>query len=177
MGIGDIFYHEKDYDRALDYYKKIVDKEPDNAMAHAGILKVLPACFSSIMISRMVIQHHTLAKNRKLENKLPMYIKARLASFYIDLPAENELRVKYNISPANMLTGQQLKTRADDLLTSIFNSSETDNFGVKHEGSRFAEGYYQRARSFAKDKNQVRMASKQYEYAYHCDSAPFYGAQ
>ncbi|MFO1526457.1 MAG: tetratricopeptide repeat protein [Turneriella sp.] len=173
MGIGDIFYHEKDYDRALDYYKKIVDKEPDNVTAHAGILKALIRLFQLNNDPRMVIQHHTLVKNRKLENKLPMYIKARLASFYIDLPAENELRVKYNISPANMLTGQQLKTRADDLLTSIFNSSETDNFGVKHEGSRFAEGYYQRARSFAKDKNQVRMALKQYEYAYHYDPRHF----
>jgi tetratricopeptide (TPR) repeat protein len=102
-----------------------------------------------------------------------MYIRARLAAFYVDLPAENELRVKYNISPSNMLTGQQLKTRADDLLNSIFTSSETDSFGVKHDGSKFAEGYYQRARSYAKDKNQVRMALKQFEYAYHYDPRHF----
>ncbi|MBS0618034.1 MAG: tetratricopeptide repeat protein [Spirochaetes bacterium] len=173
MGIGDIFYHEKDYDRSLDYYKKIVDKEPDNVTAHAGILKALIRLFQLNNDPRMVIQHHTLVRNKKLEAKLPMYIKARLAAFYTDLPAENELRVKYNISPANMLTGQQLKTRADELLTSIFNSSETDNFGVKHEGSRFAEGYYQRARSYAKDKNQVRMALKQFEYAFHYDPRHF----
>lgn len=173
MGIGDIFYHEKDYDRALDYYKKIIDKEPDNVTAHAGILKALIRLFQLNNDPRMVIQHHTVIKGKKLEHKLPMYIKARLASFYTDLPAENELRVKYNISPANMLTGQQLKTRTDDLLTSIFNSSETDNFGVKHEGAKFAEGYYQRARSYAKDKNQVRMALKQFEYAYHYDPRHF----
>lgn len=173
MGIGDLFYHEKDYDRALDYYKKIVDKEPNNVIAHAGILKALLKLFQLNNDPRMVIQHHTLVRNKKLEPKLPMYIKARLASFYIDLPADNELRVKYNISPANILTGQQLKTRADDLLTSIFNSTETDNFGQKIEGSRFAEGYYQRARFFAKDKNQVRMALKQFEYAYHYDPRHF----
>ena len=173
MGIGDIFYNEKDYDRALDYYKKIIDKEPDNVAAHAGILKALIKLFQLNNDPRMVIQHHTVIKNKKLENKLPMYIKARLASFYIDLPAENELRVKYNISPANMLTGQQLKTRTDDLLTSIFNSSETDSFGVKREGAKFAEGYYQRARSYAKDKNQVRMALKQFEYAFHYDPRHF----
>lgn len=173
MGIGDLFYHEKDYDRALDYYKKIIDKEPNNVVAHAGILKALLKLFQLNNDPRMVIQHHTLIRNKKLEPKLPMYIKARLASFYIDLPAENELRVKYNISPSNMLTGQQLKTRADDLLTSIFNSIETDNFGQKIEGSRFAEGYYQRARSYAKDKNQVRMALKQFEYAYHYDPRHF----
>lgn len=173
MGIGDIFYHEKDYDRALDYYKKIVDKEPDNATAHAGIIKSLIKLFHLNNDPRMVIQHHTMIRGKKIENKLPMYIKARLASFYIDLPAENELRVKYNISPASMLTGQQLKTRADDLLNSIFNSSETDIFGVKHEGTKFAEGYYQRARSYAKDKGQVRMALKQFEYAYHYDPRHF----
>lgn len=173
MGIGDIFYHEKDYDRALDYYKKIIDKEPDNVTAHAGILKALIKLFQLNNDPRMVIQHHTVIKGKKLEHKLPMYIKARLASFYIDLPAENELRVKYNISPANMMTGQQLKTRTDDLLTSIFNSSETDNFGVKREGAKFAEGYYQRARSYAKDKNQVRMALKQFEYAFHYDPRHF----
>jgi len=173
MGIGDIFYHEKDYDRSLDYYKKIVDKEPNNVTAHAGILKALIRLFQLNNDPRMVIQHHTLVRNKKLEAKLPMYIKARLAAFYTDLPAENELRVKYNISPANMLTGQQLKTRADELLSSIFNSSETDNFGVKREGSRFAEGYYQRARSYAKDKNQVRMALKQFEYAFHYDPRHF----
>jgi tetratricopeptide (TPR) repeat protein len=173
MGIGDIFYHEKDYDHALDYYKKIVDKDAGNVAAHAGILKALLRLFKLNDDPRMVIQHHTLIKGRKIEAKLPMYIKARLAGFYIDLPAANELRVKYNISPTNMMTGQQLKTRADDLLDSIFSSSETDNFGVKHEGTRFAEGYYQRARSFAKDKNQVRMALKQFEYAYHYDPRHF----
>jgi tetratricopeptide (TPR) repeat protein len=173
MGIGDIFYHEKDYDRALDYYKKIVDKEPDNATAHAGIIKSLIKLFHLNNDPRMVIQHHTMIRGKKIENKLPMYIKARLASFYIDLPAEDELRVKYNISPANMLTGQQLKTRTDDLLNSIFNSSETDIFGVKHEGTKFAEGYYQRARSYAKDKGQVRMALKQFEYAFHYDPRHF----
>ncbi len=173
MGIGDIFYHEKDYDRALDYYKKILDKEPDNVTAHAGVLKSLIKLFHLNNDPRMVIQHHTMVRGKKIENKLPMYIKARLAAFYIDLPADNELRVKYNISPSNMLTGQQLKTRTDDLLTSIFNSSETDNFGVKHEGAKFAEGYYQRARSYAKDKNQVRMALKQFEYAYHYDQRHF----
>lgn len=173
MGIGDIFYHEKDYDRALDYYKKIVDKEPDNVVAHAGILKSLIKLFHLSNDPRMVIQHHTMVRGKKIENKLPMYIKARLASFYIDLPHDNELRVKYNISPANMLTGQQLKTRADDLLNSIFNTTETDAFGVKHEGTKFAEGYYQRARSYAKDKNQVRMALKQFEYAFHYDPRHF----
>lgn len=173
MGIGDLFYHEKDYDRALDYYKKIVDKEPNNVAAHAGILKALLKLFQLNNDPRMVIQHHTLVRNRKLEPKLPMYIKARLAAFYIDLPADNELRVKYNIPPTNLLTGQELKTRADELLNSIFNSTETDSFGQKIEGSRFAEGYYQRARSYAKDKNQVRMALKQFEYAYHYDPRHF----
>ncbi|AFM11229.1 tetratricopeptide repeat protein [Turneriella parva] len=173
MGIGDIFYHEKEYDRSLDYYKKIVDKDHDHVAAHAGILKALLKLHKLNDDPRMVIQHHTLVRSKKIENKLPMYIRARLAAFYIDLPAENELRVKYNISPSNMLSGQQLKTRADDLLNSIFASSETDSFGVKHEGSKFAEGYYQRARSFAKDKNQVRMALKQFEYAYHYDPRHF----
>lgn len=173
MGIGDIFYHEKDYDRSLDYYKKIIDKEPDHVIAHAGILKALIKLAHLNNDPRMVIQHHTLVRNKKVENKLPMYIKARLAAFYIDLPQDNDLRVKYNITPANMLTGQQLKTRADDLLSSIFNTTETDSFGVKHEGSKFAEGYYQRARSFARDKNQVRMALKQFEYAYHFDPRHF----
>jgi tetratricopeptide (TPR) repeat protein len=173
MGIGDIFYHEKDYDRSLDYYKKIVDKDHDHVAAHAGILKALLKLHKLNDDPRMVIQHHTLVRSKKIEHKLPMYIRARLAAFYVDLPAENELRVKYNISPSNMLTGQQLKTRADDLLNSIFSSSETDSFGVKHEGSKFAEGYYQRARSYAKDKNQVRMALKQFEYAYHYDPRHF----
>ncbi|MBV6493848.1 MAG: hypothetical protein LDLANPLL_01872 [Turneriella sp.] len=173
MGIGDIYYNEKDYDHALDYYKKIIDKEPNNVTAHAGILKSLLKLFKLNDDPRLVIQHHTLIRGRKLEAKLPQYIKARLAAFYIDLPSNDELRVKYNISPQNMLTGQELKTRADELLTSIFNSSETDIFGIKHEGSRFAEGYYQRARSYAKDKNQIRMALKQFEYAFHYDPRHF----
>lgn len=173
MGIGDLFYHEKDYDRSLDYYKKIVDKEPNNVVAHAGILKALLKLFQLNNDPRMVIQHHTMVRSQKIEAKLPMYIKARLAAFYIDLPAENELRVKYNISPSNVLTGHQLKTRADDLLTSIFNSTETDSLGQKIEGARFAEGYYQRARSYAKDKNQLRMALKQFEYAYYYDPRHF----
>ncbi len=173
MGIGDIFYHEKEYDRALDYYKKIVDKEPKNVAANAGIMKALLKLFALNDDPRLVIQQHTLLRANKLEAKLPMYLKARLAAFYIDLPKENELRIKYNISPQNMITGQELKTRADDLLNSIFNSSETDNFGVTHEGSRFAEGYYQRARAYAKDKNQVRMALKQFEYAFYYNPRHF----
>lgn len=173
MGLGDLFYHEKDYDRALDYYKKIIDKEPLSVAGHAGIFKALLKLHQLNGDPRMVIQHHTSVRNKKLEHKLPMYLKARLAAFYIDLPAANELRVRYNIPPGNLLTGEQLKTRADDLLNSIFNSTETDIFGQKIEGTRFAEGYYQRARSFAKDKNQIRMALKQFEYAFHYDPRHF----
>jgi len=173
MGIGDIFYHEKDFDRSLDYYKKILDKEPTHVAAHAGAIKALLKLATLSNDPRMVIQHHTMIKSKKVESKLPMYLKARLAAFYIDLPAGNELRVKYNITPQNLLTGQQLKTRADDLLNSIFVSEETDAFGIKREGAKFAEGYYQRARQYAKDQNQVRMALKQFEYAFHYDSRHF----
>jgi tetratricopeptide (TPR) repeat protein len=65
MGIGDIFYHEKDYDRSLDYYKKIVDKDHDHVAAHAGILKALLKLHKLNDDPRMVIQHHTLVRSKK----------------------------------------------------------------------------------------------------------------
>ncbi|MCX7634022.1 MAG: tetratricopeptide repeat protein, partial [Turneriella sp.] len=173
MGLGDLFYHEKEYDRALDYYKKILDKNPLSVVAHTGIMKALLKLAQLNRDPRMVIQHHTLIRNNKLENKLPMYLKARLAAFYIDLPAGDALRVRYNIPPKSLLTGEELKSRADELLNSIFSSSEKDIFGNTIEGTRFAEGYYQRARFFAKDKNQPRMALKQFEYAFHYDPRHF----
>jgi tetratricopeptide (TPR) repeat protein len=174
LGIGNIYYNQKDFNRALDYFEKVTSKDPLNVAAHSGALRALIRIARNTGDPRLVLQQHSLIKHKlKIEDKLPLYMKARLAAFYIDLPAENDIRILYNISPVDSVTGKQIKSRARELLDSLFVSKEEDAFGNTVEGKDFAEGYYQRGRYFGKDEKQTRMALKQFEYAFNFDKRHF----
>ena len=170
MGIGDVYYNQKDYYRSLEYFDKIVKNDPVSISGHAGVIKSLLQIFRITGDPRLIIQQHSVIKHKyKIEEKLPLYIMAKLASFYIDLPADDKLRIKYNVNPIDHRTGKELKLRAKDLLDIIFKTSQEDEYGNEIDGKKFAEGFYQRGRYYRLVEKQLRMSLKQMEYAYKYD--------
>ena len=179
LGIGNIYYNNNDYNKAHDYFEKIIRKNPYDVEGQTGIMKTLIKMYESPMYQtssdpRLIIQQHSLIKHTyKIENKLPLFMLAKLASFYIDLPDKDDLRIEYNTSPIDKVNNKSLKSRAEELLNIMYNKTDEDIYGNKISGKTFAEGYYQRGRYFRKVVKQYRMAMTQFEYAFKYDPNHF----
>ncbi|MCB1146472.1 MAG: tetratricopeptide repeat protein, partial [Leptospiraceae bacterium] len=174
MGIGDVYYNQQEYYKALDYFDRIVKTDPYDIAGQTGILKTLIKIYRDSGDPRLVIQQHSVVKHTlKIEDKLPLFLLARLAAFYNDLPMRDELRIKYNVAPDDPVNGRALKERSADLLNHMFSKTEEDIYGNKKRGNMFAEGFYQRARYYRNDAGQIRMALSQFEYAYQYDPRHF----
>jgi len=167
LGIGNVYYNQKDFYRSHDYYNKIIEADPKNVDGQAGMLRTLIQLYKKSNDPRLIIQQHSKIKHAyKIEKELPLYILARLAAFYIDLPETDDLRIQYNVSPVDNVNGQKLRGRAEELLNIIFQKNEKDMYGNVLKGKEFAEGYYQRGRYYRYVVKEVRMAMSQFEYAY-----------
>ena len=174
MGVGDVYYNQKDYYRSLNYYDKIRSKNPKSVVAQTGVLKALLKIAKAKNDPRMVIQQHAIIKHKLgIEKKLPIFMLARLAGFYIDLPEKDGLRIKYNLSQVDSVNQQALKQKAHDLLLMLTKKEEKDGYGNKNAGYSFAEGYYQWGRYYRYVAKKMRMAMKQMELAYSYDSRHF----
>ncbi|MCS6985022.1 MAG: tetratricopeptide repeat protein [Leptospiraceae bacterium] len=166
-GIGNVYYYQKDYYRALEYFEKITREDPYSVPGQTGVMQCLLKLYQTTQDPRLVIQQHSIIKHElKLEEKLPMFLLARLAAFYIDLPPSDDMRIRFNLSPTDSVTGEDLKDRAEALLITLFTTQEKDIYGNVKRGDTFAEGYYQRGRFYRYSRKQLRMAMKQMEYAY-----------
>lgn len=174
MGIGEVYYNQKNYYKAHDYFEKIMQNDPKDVGGQAGMMRTLIQIYRETNDPRLIIQQHSMIRhNLKIERKLPMYILAKLAAFYIDLPAGEDLRISYNVSPIDKVNGQDLKSRAGDLLNSIYNKDEKDTYGNSISGETYAEGFYQRGRYFRDVTGEIRMAMMQFEYAYKYNPGHF----
>ncbi len=173
-GIGDVYYQQNDYYKSNEYFKKIITNQPENIIGHSGVLKNLLKLYSKQKDPRLVIDYHNKVKySAQIEDKLPLYILSRLAAFYIDLPEQDDLRVKYNISPKDSVNAKALKSRSLELLNILYRSKRKDEYENVIDGRFFAEGYYQRGRYFKKILEQPRMAMEQFEYAYQYNPRHF----
>ena len=179
LGIGDIYYHNDDYNKAHDYFEKIIRKDPYDVEGQTGMMKSLIKMYESPSYQtsndpRLIIQQHSLIKHTyKIEKKLPLYMLARLARFYIDLPDKDDLRIEYNTSPIDKVNNRTLKSRAEELLNIMYAKTDEDIYGNKISGKTFAEGYYQRGRYFRYVVKEYRMAMTQFEYAFKYDPNHF----
>jgi tetratricopeptide (TPR) repeat protein len=167
LSIGDIYYYQRDFYQALDYYEKIIQKDPTVPDAQAGVVKTLLRIFAETDDPRLVLQQHSIIKHQlSIEEKMPLYLLAQLAAFYIDLPDADDLRIRFNVLPEDAVNGRALKDRASELLDLIFSTTQEDEYGNVIVGPEFAEGYYQRGRFYRNTAGMMQMAMKQMEYAY-----------
>ncbi|MDH4201219.1 MAG: tetratricopeptide repeat protein, partial [Spirochaetia bacterium] len=179
LGIGDVFYDNGDYNRAHDYFEKIIRKDPYDVDGQTGMMKTLIKMYESPTYQtsddpRLIIQQHSLIKHTyKIEKKLPLFMLAKLARFYIDLPDKDDLRIEYNTSPVDKVNNMALKSRAEELLNIMYNKTDEDIYGNKIYGNTFAEGYFQRGRYYRYVVKEYRMAMTQFEYAYRYDPGHF----
>lgn len=167
LSIGDVYYYQRDFYQALDYYEKIIQKDPTVPDAQAGVVKTLLRIFTETDDPRLVLQQHSMIKHQlSIEEKMPLYLLAQLAAFYIDLPDADDLRIRFNVLPEDAVNGRALKERASELLDLIFATTQEDEYGNVINGPEFAEGYYQRGRFYRNTAGMMQMAMKQMEYAY-----------
>lgn len=154
-GIAKIFYNKQEFGTAVKYYNDIIEKFPKNPIGHGGILSTYIEMWKRDNNPQYVLNHHRQVRNAlDIEDELSLFVLAKLASFYIDLDSE-EVRIKYNINPEDQVTGMEIDDNVEYLLNIAYG---------KDGGSKFAEGYYQRARFYFKKKEAAR-ALKQLELA------------
>ncbi len=166
-GIGNVYYNQGDYFRANKYFHKIIKNNPKGIMGHTGILRSLLAVYAKDHDPRIVIEYHNRIRHTlDLEEELPLHLLAQLISFYIDLPDDDHLRIKYNIAKRDLLDNVNIQDKIMILLNILYHSKEKDIYGNVIYGKEFAEGYYQRARYYRKIEKENKMALKQLEYAY-----------
>ncbi len=174
LGIGNVYYNQKNYYKAHDYFDKIIQNDPKDIEGQAGMMRALIQIYKQTNDPRLIIQQHSMIKhNLGIERKLPMYILAKLASFYIDLPGGEDLRITYNVPPVDKVNDRTLKSRASELLNAIYNKKEKDIYGNKISGETYAEGFYQRGRYYRNVTGELRMAMMQFEYAYNYNPGHF----
>ncbi len=174
LGIGNVYYYQRDYYKSLDYFEKIIRNDPYDINGQSGVIHNLIKIYQKTNDPRLLLQQHSLIKHRlKIEEKLPIHTLARLASFYIDLPVSNDLRIQYNVSPVDPVTGTNLRERSLEALNILFSKKEKDIYGNEKDGKTSSEGYYQRGRYYRYVARQPRMALKQMEYAYKYNPAHF----
>jgi len=166
-GIGFVYYNQKLYYKSLDYFEKILKKDPENIEAQAGAIATLLKIFKKTNDPRLIIQQHSIVKHQlKIEEKLPLHILTKLMAFYIDLPSKDKLRIDYNISPTDKISGKLLQSRIVDIMNIIFTKEEENQYGDKKYGRYYSEGYYQAGRYYRKIAKKIRMSMKQLEYSY-----------
>lgn len=154
-GIAKIFYNKQEFGTAVKYYNDIIEKYPKNPIGHGGILSTYIEMWKRDNNPQYVLNHHRQVRNAlNIEDELSLFVLAKLASFYIDLDSE-EVRIKYNINPEDQVTGMEIDDNVEYLLNIAYG---------KEGGSKFAEGYYQRARFYFK-KEEAARALKQLELA------------
>ncbi|MDF3820383.1 hypothetical protein P3G55_10755 [Leptospira sp. 96542] len=154
-GIAKIFYNKQEFGTAVKYYNDIIEKYPKDPIGHGGILSTYIEMWKRDNNPQFVLNHHRQVRNSLgIEDELSLAILAKLASFYIDLDSE-EVRIKYNINPEDQVTGMEIDDNVEYLLNIAYG---------KEGGSKFAEGYYQRARFYFK-KEEAARALKQLELA------------
>ncbi|TGL17641.1 hypothetical protein EHQ42_09020 [Leptospira levettii] len=154
-GIAKIFYNKQEFGTAVKYYNDIIEKYPKNPIGHGGILSTYIEMWKRDKNPQYVLNHHRQVRNAlNIEDELSLFVLAKLASFYIDLDSE-EVRIKYNINPEDQVTGMEIDDNVEYLLNIAYG---------KDGGSKFAEGYYQRARFYFK-KEEAARALKQLELA------------
>jgi tetratricopeptide (TPR) repeat protein len=154
-GIAKIFYNKQEFGTAVKYYNDIIEKYPKNPIGHGGILSTYIEMWKRDKNPQYVLNHHRQVRNAlNIEDELSLFVLAKLASFYIDLDSE-EVRIKYNINPEDQVTGMEIDDNVEYLLNIAYG---------KDGGSKFAEGYYQRALFYFK-KEEAARALKQLELA------------
>ncbi|MCC6275310.1 MAG: hypothetical protein IT569_05605 [Leptospiraceae bacterium] len=170
-GIAKIYYNKKEFSKAASYYNKIVEAYPKNEIGHGGILSTYIEMWKKDKNPQFVLNHHRQVRNALgIEEDLPMYILAKLASFYNDLDSK-EVRIRYNINPEDQVTGMEIDDNVEHLLGLLYGKTEVRD-GEEFKGSEYAEGYYQRGRFHLK-KGETRRALKQFEFAANYDSAHY----
>ncbi len=154
-GIAKIYYHKKEFGTAVKYYNDIIEKYPKDPKGHGGLLSTYIEMWKKDGNPQYVLNHHRQVRNAlNIEDELTLAVLAKLASFYIDLDSEN-VRIRYNINPEDQVSGMEIDDNVEYLLNIVYG---------KENGSKFAEGFYQRARYYFK-KEEASRALKQLELA------------
>ncbi|AVQ13581.1 Tetratricopeptide repeat protein [Leptospira santarosai] len=172
-GIAKVYYNRREFGKAASFYNKIVEIDPSSPVGQGGLLSTYIEMWKEDGNPQFVINHHRQIKNNlDIEKKLSLHVLSKLASFYTDLN-QKELRIRYNINPIDQVSGMEVNDNALEILDLIYYKTEEDPVtGTETEGSKYAEGYYQRGRYFSSIKESIQ-ARRFFEKAATLDPAHY----
>ncbi len=169
-GIGDIYYNQKKLAKAARQYLKIIDRFPLQPEANARLLNTYIEMYRQFKDPRVALAKHRELRNLGLEEDFPIYLMVKLAGFYTQLD-ENDVLIKYQIDPVDIVTNFNLRDNAYHLLNLAFHKEE-ERDGQKIIGLQYAEGFYQRGLFLLKGNERWR-AFKQFQNAHHYDPSHY----
>ncbi len=166
LGIGDLYYNQKAYSRAMNQYLKVIELYPLEVQGHAHLLNTYIEMFRVDSDPRVVLAKHRELQRKGMETKFPMYLLVKLAGFYTHLDTD-DVRIKYQVNPIDTATNLDLLDTAKRLLEIAYSKEEIQD-GEKIKGSEYAEGFYQRGLFMQKMGERLR-AVKNFQEAHYND--------
>jgi|GEM_PF-227154 len=89
-GIGDAYFHQKQYLKAEKYFKDIVRLDSESEVGHAGLLNLYIERNSFARVT----EEHTSLKEKKILVKMPSPLLAKLADYYLQKNRTEKLNVR-----------------------------------------------------------------------------------
>ena len=170
VGIGDIYYNQKNYTKAMKEFSKLTERLPNEALPHAKLLETYLKISELNSDPRIVLAKHRELKRKEMEDKFPLYLLAKLANFYVKL-SDDDVLIKYQVNPIDTATNQNLVDSAKSLLDKIYYKKEKQDLEIVN-GKEYAEGLYVRGLYMLKQKDKQR-AVKNFEEALYYDPMHF----
>jgi Tfp pilus assembly protein PilF len=110
-GIGDAYFHQKQYLKAEKYFKDIVKLDSKSTVGHAGLLNLY---IERNSFARVTEEHATL-KDKKLLVKMPSPLLGKLADYYLQKNRTDDLNVRVDYG----LQSPRLKDRDDNTYPAV----------------------------------------------------------
>ena len=102
--IGNVYYNQKNYDKALKYFDTAIKNNPKNIKAQAGFTKTIIESYQNSYNEDIVLKHNSNLFNKwNIGKDLPIYTLSKMSAFYIDMKREsfqsNPRLVRYGQHP------------------------------------------------------------------------------
>jgi tetratricopeptide (TPR) repeat protein len=95
FGVGNAYFFQGQYFKAKKYYEDIISVEPDSEVGYSGLLNL----YIERNVLEQVIDVHSRLAEKKLLDKVPPALLAKLASYYLDKQksAASNVRIDYGV--------------------------------------------------------------------------------
>jgi tetratricopeptide (TPR) repeat protein len=119
FGVGNAYFFQGQYFKAKKYYEDIVQLEPDSEVGYSGLLNL----YIERDVFEKVVDVHAQLAEKKMMEKVPSALLAKLASFYLDKQksAAVNVRIDYGVQST------RFKDADDNIFPAVYGVLEALN--------------------------------------------------